>query len=421
MGQGLNQSGVFRGDIGELVGVLLAVIEADDFAGGRVVGQVTVIALSLTGGVDQFPAIPEKASLFVFEIYAEYFISCRSREEVATVGYGQPVFQVEQPGDGSSHVYRFRVVTDGFVRRDFAWEAEDERDMHGGLVKAVFFKAAMVAKGVTVVGHVDDEGVFRKVELVEMSEHAAHGAVEVVGAGVVGGDDALLLLGVEGAENVRDLPGVLRAYFGDLDPARIVELLVFGGEVEGGVGFLNAEPHGEGGVFMIGVEPALGLSELPGGAHFLVVIGKGLFRRVEPLAGGIPEGTPGWAGPGDGLLPAPIDSIFGHGVGEAVHAVFAGRVEVHLAEGGGLIAVILEQLGEGWLRFAQGSFEGCDADCVWVQACEDGLARGRADGGIANIVGEASALRGEALQVGRVAAHDVAGMIVCDEEEEVRF
>ncbi len=113
---------MFCGEVGELAGVGLLVVEADDFAGRWVVGFVAVPAGAAAGGVDQFPTIPEERGFFVFEVFAEDLLAGRVREEVAAVGLGK-AFRVEEAQERGSDVDVFGALLDHLARRDLAGEA----------------------------------------------------------------------------------------------------------------------------------------------------------------------------------------------------------------------------------------------------------------------------------------------------------
>lgn len=105
-----------------------------------------------------------------------------------------------------------------------------------------------------------------------------------------------------------------------------------------------------------------------------------------------------------------------------MHSVRSGGIEVHFAEGGSLIAFGGKEVGEGGFVFGERGFEGCDSCGVGIEAGEDGLTGGSADGGIAVVGGEAGALGSEAVEIGclgkfvALGAEDIAGVIVGDQE-----
>ena len=92
---------------------------------------------------------------------------------------------------------------------DSAGAPHDQGHAQSGLVAAVFFEAAMVPEIIAMVGHIDHEGVVVELRAAKGIEHAAHVAVQKGYRGVVGGDDAALVVVAEVAEDIRDLPAVL--------------------------------------------------------------------------------------------------------------------------------------------------------------------------------------------------------------------
>ncbi len=301
--------------------------------------------------------------------------------------------------------------------------------MKGGRVHTVLFEAAVVAQAVAVIGHVNDERVVGLLGGAKMVEDAAEVAIEVEGAGVVGGDDALFLRGCEVAEDVGNLPSVFGADGRHGKALGSEEGLVVFREPERRVRFLEAEPEGEGlvGLREVFGEPRFSLVSGPGAAHLLEGEGLGEFFGVQPLFGGGAEGLPGAGRFADVFLPAAVDAVFGHGGGEAVHAILAGPIEVHFAEDSGAIAGVGEQVGESASFFGERSLERCDAGGVGIESREEGLARRSADGGVAVVGGEAGAFGGEAVEIrgaGELVAggaEDVTGVIIGDEKEEIGF
>lgn len=148
-------------------------------------------------------------------------------------------------GDGGGDIDVFREAGVHSLA-DVAGPMEEEWDAEGGIVAAVLLKAAVVAEAVTVVRGVDDERVVGVAGLLEGGEDAADVAIEIGDGGVIGGGDALFVVLGEVLKDGRDLGGIFRADAGGGAFAGGPGGAVFEGEIEGGVGLLEADPEGEG-------------------------------------------------------------------------------------------------------------------------------------------------------------------------------
>lgn len=99
---------------------------------------------------------------------------------------------------------------------------------------------------------------------------------------------------------------------------------------------------------------------------------------------------------------------------------------MHLPEDGGTVAGLLELPGESWFIECERRAEHGDSRGVRQLSGEERLARRRANRGVAMVSAETNAFPRKPVDVGgerqavAVAAHDVTGVIVSEDEQEIR-